>query len=296
MKKHFISLILFTILLCIFSIYINAEEVQQVVIEPDIVISADSVDDNVSYNIMYDAILDETILTLTVETLGVCIYDSPDTAYIDGIRFNGETVNSLKIPIDVSKENKLVVRTVYKDDFTGVLAQITDGTYDYTNLLKNPIGLFTVGYYILAIISVLIGIIAALKGKSKKVKTSEEIASAVDKHSEKAMFDLTTVIKNEVTSTLTPFFKSMTETQGSIIESIVLMNSKDPNSHLESLECLKKVASTDINGIIEKVSSELNNTIENAKNHKQHNLDILKTIAETTQEESADDNGDIPMF
>lgn len=292
MKKHFIFLIVFTILLAVFTVAVNAEgsEVSETVIEPVISVTADSVDDNILYEVQYDAILDQVCLKLTVDTLGVCIYDDPETSYIDGIRLNGETVNSLKIPIDVSKENKVVIRTVYKDDFTGVLAQITDGTYDYAKLLTNPVGLLMAGYYVLAALLTAISIIAALKGRSKKVKSSEEIASAVDSRADSA----STKLKEEAIELFKPVFTKILQSQEAIVKSLVLTHSKDSNSHLEALESLKSISGLGVDGIIDKIQAEVMSNIRTEDTHKQHVIDDLTKIAETAQEESAD--GEIPIF
>lgn len=282
MKKKLIPI--FIVLALIFTLCVNAEdEVQQTFVEPTIVISADSVNDSIVWDVTYDAITDKNVLTISVEDLGICVYDDPDTSYIDGIRVNGETVDSLKIPIDISKENKIIIRTTYKDDFTGVLAQIADGTYDYTNLLTNPVGIAMAGYYVLSFILTFCSVIAMLTGKNKKVKSSEDIAKAVDTRASEAF----TLMSNKVSEILQPFTKSMFDTQESIVEAIVLMNSKDPNAHLEALECLKKVASTDIGSVISKIGTELQTNISNTQDHKQHVIEDLTKIAETAQEESA---------
>lgn len=267
----------------ILTVTISAVEVQKPYIEPNIVISADSVSDSVSYDITYDAVTEKNVLTLSVEDLGICIYDDSKTSYIDGIRINGETVDSLKFPIDISKENKIVVRTVYKEDFTGTLAQITDGTYDYTNLLTNPVGILITAYYVLAFVLTLGSVIAMFRGKNKKIKTSEDIANAVDTRAKEA-FNL---MSDKISEVLKPFVQSMYDTQETIVEAVVLMNSKDPNSHLEALECLKKIASTDVMSAISKVGTELKSVITDTQTHKQHAIDNLTKIAETTQEESA---------
>ena len=283
MKKHLFLILSLVVLTLSFSLVISATEVQNTVVEPNITVSADSVYDIIDYEVGYDAILDSNVLTLSVEKFGVCIYDNPDTTYIDGIRFNGETVNSLKIPIDVTKQNKIVIRTAYKDDFTGTLAQMSDGTYDYTNFLTNPVGALVTGYYILAFILALGSVIAIFTGKKKKVKTSEEIANTVDTRAAEAFATLS----NKISEVLTPFVQSMYDTQETIVEAIVLMNSKDPNSHLEALECLKRVASTDVTNAISNIGDELKTVISYAQDHKHNAIESLTNIAETAQEESA---------
>ena len=287
MKKYLIAtLVLIFVLMCTLTAY--AED-SQTFIEPDIVISADSVSENILWDVYYDAITDKIMMSVSVDTFGVCIYDDSETSYIDGIRVNGETVESCKFPIDSTVSNKIVIRTTYKEDFTGILAQISDGTYDYANLLKNPVALFTIGYYILAMLSVVIGIIAALKGKSKQVKTANEIAGTVDNRAY-AAFD---VFINK----LEPVFKHISDSQENIVEAIVLMNSKDPNAHLEAIECLKKMASDNASQVMSKIKTELTDIIESNKTAKQHTLETLTQIAETAQEESSNENNtDVPIL
>lgn len=271
MKKLIQISFIIVAILCLATV-IFAEDVQ--IVEPSVSQTADSVGD-VSWEIVYDELTKQTYIVFDSDTFGTCIYDNPETDFIDGIRINDQCVTSTKVPIDVTKANTIIIRTVYKDDFTGILAQISDGTYDYTKLLSNPIVLFTVIYYILAIVSVFITIIAALRNKNKQVKTGDEIASTVDKHAEEAYNNLTTNILQNITTTLTPLFKNMSDTQEAIVKSIVLMNSKDSNTHLEALECLKKVSNSDVLQSISKISDELQTSIAEAKTHKEHIIEGL---------------------
>jgi hypothetical protein len=283
-----IIVFLFTL---VFATGVYAEEAEEkTLVEPEIVLSPDSVDDFVTYTISQDVFENKTVINLVAGTFGICIYDNAETDYIDGIRLNDETVTSTTFPIDLSKSNKITVRTTYKDDFTGKLAQIADGTFDYTELIKNPITLFMAAYYILAIISVLIGIVASLFGKKKKVKTSNEIAAAVDTRAKEACGEMKSDFIAEVSTVLEPFFKTMSSTQEAIIEAIVLMNSKDDNSHMQALECLKKVSSADVKGVISTVHTELAKVIQAKKTHKAQTLQNLTQIAETAQEVSANVN------
>ena len=231
-----------------------------------------------------------TVINLVAGSFGICIYDDPSTKYIDGIRLNDETVTSTTFPIDLSKSNKITVRTTYKDDFTGKLAQIADGTFDYTELIKNPITLFMAAYYILAIISVLIGIVASLFGKKKKVKTSHEIAAVVDTHAQVACDNMKTEFVDKSITMLEPVFKTLVSTQEAMIEALVLMNAKDEGSRLQALECLKKVSSTDVKQVIATVRDELTKVIQAKKLHKEQTLQNLTQIAETAQEVSANVN------
>ena len=147
-----------------------------------------------------------------------------------------------------------------------------------------------VGYYLLAALSVIIGIIATVFGRKKKVKTSNEIADAVDTRAKEACGEMKTDFMSKVSDTLAPFFETMSKTQECIIEAIVLMNSKEDGSHMQALECLKRVSSTDVQAIISSVRDELSKTIQAKKAHKENTLETLTQIAETTQEVSADVN------
>ena len=289
MKKFLTLTISLLFIICAFCTIVSAEETStQILKQPEIVMSDDSVAADVTYTVTYDVSTNSNILVLSVDTLGVRIYDDPETSYIDGIRLNGETVNSLNIPIDLSQTNKITVRTVYREDITGTLAQMADGTYDYMKLLENPLALLMGIYYVFSITSVVIGICAALFGKKKKVKTAEETASAVDKHAEIAFDKLTVNFISEVTNTLEPMFKTMSDTQNAIVKAVILMNSKEGDSHLQALKCLEAVASVDVKKVIETVHTELDKAIQTAKTHKQETIDTLTQIAETTQEVSAD--------
>lgn len=295
MKKFLIITFLTILLATLFTVAVSAEDTP-VYKQPEISISSDSVDDFVTYTVAYDSILNDNIITITAGTFGICIYDDPETLYIDGIRLNGETVSSLSFPIDLTKTNKITVRTVYKDDITGDIAQIADGTYDYTKLLQNPITILMAAYYIISILSVFISICTVAFGKKKKVKTSNEIASTVDAHAKEAFDNLKSGFLTEVSTVLEPFFKTMSVTQESIVEAIVLMNSKEGSSHLQALECLKKVSATDVQNVIDTVRTELQKTIHAQKTHKENTIDGLKLIAETAQEESADVNNTPPVL
>lgn len=254
--KKLINLLFFTIFTVILSVSIHAAEYYT----PELHTSSDSVSDKILLDLDYDELTNTTYLKVSVDKMGIEIYDTKDTDYVDGIRLNGETVNSTKFPVDTTKPINVTVRTVYKNDFTGTLAQIYDGTYDYTNLLSNPIVLLTGGYYILAIISLITSTVVMVRSKSKKNIVPE---------------------KYETTA------EAILNSQELIIEAIALMNSKDPNSHLEALECLKKASTNSSNYIINAVAGEVKESTANLQAHKTRAIETLKTIAETAQEESA---------
>jgi hypothetical protein len=293
MKKLLVFILILTML---FTVVVNAETSDETYYEPVLKFTSGSVS-NVVYDVAYDALTEQIYIHLETEKFGTCIYDDPSTSYIDGIRINDLTVDSLKIPIDPSKENTIVIRTVYKEDFTGTLAQMQDGVYDYSNLLKNPVGLLMFGYYALACILVIASIIGLLTGKKKKVKTADETAKAVDIHAQTAMSNLTTGILGEVRTALTPFFTKMTDTQDNIIKSLVLMNSKDPNAHLEALTSLKTVSNAEVAQILDGIVNSLQQNIVANNTHAEHNIKDLTEIAEATQEGSDNEKvTDLPIL
>lgn len=293
MKKLLLFILILTVCLTTI-VYAETSISEEDIIEPVFKFTSGSVSD-VDYELSYDALTDQIYLYLTPLKFGTCIYDDPSTSYLDGIRVNDITVDSAKFSIDVTKENVISIRTDYKDDFTGTLAQMYDGVYDYTNLLKNPITLFMAFYYLLAIVLTFASIVALVKGRKTKAKTSEETASAVDKHAETAFGNLTTGILGEVKTALTPFFSKMTETQDNIIKSIVLMNSKDPNAHLEALNSLKTVSSAEITQILDEISNNLKQNIVDNITHATNNIEDLTKIVEAAQEVS-DNVSDLPIL
>lgn len=271
---------------------VDAAEV--VLRQPDVSTTVDSVTDEITYSVTYDATTNTNVLNINVDAFGTTIYDDPETKYIDGIRLNDNTVESLVIPIDLSAENKIVVRTVYKDDLTGTLAQIADGTYDYTKLLENPLALLMGLYYVASLISIVAGMFGIARSRKKKVKTYDEITANVDVRAKEAFTNFSNAFMDEFKKAVEPVFKTLSDTQVSVVESITLMNSKDPSSHLQALDCLKRVAGTDVQGVLDTVHSELEKSIENAHIYKENSINTLTKIAETAQEESA--NGTLPIL
>jgi hypothetical protein len=245
----------------------------------------------VSGEFIYDNLTEQYYFKIDVDKFGACIYDSPETSYIDGIRINDLTVDSLKVPLDPTVPNIIEVRTDYKEDFTGTLAQIYDGTYDYANLLKNPVTLFMVLYYVLACILTITSIVILIKSKSNKAKTAEETAQVVDAHAKTACSDF----KTEAINIFKPLFNTITRSQEAIVKSLVLTHSKDPNSHLEALESLRTISGIDVDLILTIVENELRDGITLETQHKQDVLEDLTKIAETTQGDS-DDGENLPIL
>ena len=291
--KKILSIILLTFCL---TICVNAETSEgSEYYEPIFKYTNGSVSE-VFYDVDYDKLTEQFYITLSLDKFGTCIYDDSSTSYIDGIRVNGQTVDSLRLYIDPTIPNTIEVRTVYQNDFTGTLAQISDGTYDYANLLKNPVTLLMAGYYVLATIFTLASIIVLLKNKKTKVKSSEEIASAVDTHAKTSFDTLSSEVIAEIKSLLAPAFSAMTNSQEAVVKSIVLTHSKDPNAHLEALNSLRGISDFNLADLIDKVATSIKEHITADEIHKQNVLEDLTNIAETTQEGSDDEGSNLPIL
>lgn len=211
---------------------------------------------------------------------GYVIYDDPETDYIDGIRLNGNTVKSYRVPIDYTQDVdfELIVKVVYAEGFTGTLAQMSDGTYNWAQLLENPIGLIMALYYILATVSVVVGIFALWKGKSKKVKTSDEISKSV---TEAAHATAVKTIEEQVLPVVTSF----QTTAQALVKAFALTTSKSKEAPTALLDVLQNVSNMDAASAIEQAKELLANNRAAADAAHQEVLNTLNDIANTSQEE-----------
>lgn len=210
---------------------------------------------------------------------GYVIYDSPDTPYIDGIRVNGNTVESTKIAIDWTQDinYEVIVKVDYAESIMGDLARMSDGTYDWTKLLENPVGLLMALYYVLAILSVVIGIFAMWRGKNKKVKTADEISKSVE---EKAHESAMTIIEDKIL----PIVTSFQNTSQALVKAFALTTSKSKEAPTALLDVLQTVSSTDAASAIEQAKATIANDRAAADAARQETLEKLQNIAQTIQE------------
>lgn len=210
---------------------------------------------------------------------GYIIYDSPDTPYIDGIRVNGNTVESTKVAIDWTQDidYEVIVKVDYAEGIMGDLARMSDGTYDWTKLLENPVGLLMALYYVLAILSVVIGIFAMWRGKNKKVKTADEISKSVE---EKAQESATVIIKEQIL----PVVVSFQNTAQALVKAFALTTSKSKEAPTALLDVLQTVSSTDAVSAIEQAKATLANELAAVEAARQETLEKLQSIAQTSQE------------
>jgi hypothetical protein len=248
----------------------------------NVIYSSDSV---LQYGVYADSDIDvlnkQVLFVINVDLpSGYTVYDDPETDYIDGIRLNGETVTSYRVPIDYTQDVdfELIVKVVYAEGFTGALAQMSDGTYDWAQLLENPIGLIMALYYILATVSVVAGIFALWKGKSKKVKTSDEISKSV---TEAAHNTAVKTIEEQVLPVVTSF----QNTAQALVKAFALTTSKSKEAPTALLDVLQNVSNMDAAGAIEQAKELIANNRAADDAARQEVINTLNDIANTSQEE-----------
>lgn len=248
-----------------------------------VVYTADSVTPTgVSWEFEIDILSQQTYLVIRPElSAGYVIFDDPATQYIDGIRVNGQTVDSYKVPIDYTQDvdYEIVVKTGYDEGFVGSLAQISDGTFDWMSLLENPVGLLIAAYYVLATIFVVVGIVSAVRGKNKKVKSADDIAKQVQTTSETAAMG---ILEGKVL----PVVTAIQETSQALVKAFALTTSKSKEAPTALLDILQKVSNTDTAAAIEEAKKVIAEDRAKAEAQLQHTKDVLNDIAHTVQEVS----------
>lgn len=229
-------------------------------------------------------------------SIGHIIYDNPDTAYIDGIRINGETTDTLSIVIDQGTAYEIVVRTVYEDNLLGDVAKIIDGTFDFKTLLENPVMLLMGAYYVISILSIVFASIASLFSKSKKVKTADEIAAKVDESANNAVEKVRTEVTDTVLAEVKPMLQTILDDIRNIVTALTLSTSKNKEAPLAMLDTLQKsVESTDVAGLINGIRKTVTDGIAKHDKARTDNVETLHEIAShaeaPTEEVSAQPTG-----
>ena len=266
-RKLFICLILMAVLLTVTGLTTFAEDTQ---IEPPTVevpdvptysvtfryTSDSTASTGISYETYSDVILNEVGFKIVEDLpIGHVIYDNPETSYIDGIRVNGATVDSFKVVTSEDVSQYVVdLRIVYDEGVLGDIARMSDGTYDWTQLLANPVILLQLGYWALAIITVIVGLITSIFGKKAKVKTADEISSNVTNAAEVALTRIEERVTETVIAEFTPVFQTILSDMENVIKAVTISTSKSKDAPLALLDVLQDtVKSNDINTIIDNV-------------------------------------------
>ena len=304
-KNNVFAIVLALVLACMLIVPVSAEEVQGPVPgtseawatevmntienhehgDVNIIYTTDSV---LSSGVYADSDIDllskQVLFVIDVDLpAGYVVYDDPSTEYIDGIRLNGNTVNSYRVPIDYTQDvnYELIVKVAYAEGVTGALAQMSDGTYNWLQLLENPIGLLMGLYYILATLSVFVSLIMILKGKGKKAKTADDIAVAVTNAAE-------TAATNAVEQQILPIVSSFQNTAQAIVKAYALTTSKSKEAPIALLDVLQEVSNTDATAAIEQAKQLIEQSRNIAETSRQETIAKLNSIAHTSQEVVSD--------
>ena len=215
-------------------------------------------------------------------SIGHIIYDNPDTAYIDGIRVNGETVNNLTIWLDENVTYDVAVRTVYEDNLLGDIAKIIDGTFDFKTLLENPIMLLMGAYYVISIISVIVVTFTTAVFKNKKVKSADEIAAKVDTSAQDAVEKMRTEVTDVVLNEVQPILQTILSDIKNVVTAVTLSTSKNKEAPLAMLDTLQKAAnSADATGLIDSIRKTVADGIAKNDATRAANVEDLHRIANT---------------
>ena len=236
-----------------------------------------------------DPISNESGVELVPEFgVGYVLYDDPATDIIDGIRINGEEVTSLRIPlvgVTEGMEYDVAVKVVYAEGASGDLAQILDGTFDYTKLLTNPIILFQIIYWACLAVTGLAGIVMLGKNKNKKVKTSEEIASKVSENSEAFKEKLLTAVTEIVKAEIVPLAQASVKSGKEAVKAILLSTSKSKDAPVALLDVFKESADIDISNLVDEVRKELKDAMLVQEEARTNAISELHTIANRANQE-----------
>ena len=228
-------------------------------------------------------------------SIGHIIYDNPDTAYIDGIRINGETTDTLNIIIDQGTAYEIIIRTVYEDNLLGDVAKIIDGTFDFKTLLENPVMLLMGAYYVISIISVIVVTFTTAVFKNKEVKSADEIAAKVDTSAQNAVEKMRTEVTDIVLNEVQPILQTILSDIQNVVTAVTLSTSKNKEAPLAMLDTLQKAASSaDATGLIDSIRKTVANGI--AKDDAAHaaNIEDLHRIANTEVTETVEPASQTP--
>lgn len=223
--------------------------------------------------------------------IGYAIYDDPETEIIDGIRINGEEVTSLRIPIleDHSVfEYDVAVRTVYVDTAAGSLAQILDGTFDYSKLLTNPIVLFQIIYWAFMALTGIAGFVIIITNKGRKIKSSDEIAGKVTENVATLENRLVEAVTRVVSEEVLPLARASVKSGKEAVKAIILSNSASKEAPLALLDVFKDSEEIDVEGIVESVRDSILKAREEHLAKRAETAEIIHEIANHTIQEGVE--------
>lgn len=258
------------------------------------VYTSDSVvKDGLTYQTYSDPISKQSGIELVPNFgVGYVIYDNPETEIIDGIRINDAETTSLRIPISEDTEvftYTIAIKTVYAEGASGTLAQILDGTFDYSQLLTNPVVIFQLIYWVVMAITAVVGFGVAIKSKGAKVKTSDEIASKVSEQSDEFRAQLIDAVTNMVKSEILPLAQASVNSGKEAVKAILLSTSKSKEAPSALLDVFAESSSIDITNLVDEVRETLTQTTEAREANRTANMTALHNIANHVIQEDVSD-------
>lgn len=218
---------------------------------------------------------------------GYKIYDNPDTQYIDGLKINGRWLESYENVYFRADEDTLTVKTVYANDFTGTLAQMQDGTFDWWSLLSTPIGIVASVFSGTSIASMLGLAINIIRSKKLKVKDANEIAAESKKvakeAAEKQNAMTQTTLKEFLEGVLIPIVSEIRTEMRDVIKAVAISNSKQKDAPLAILEMLENDTSDEkVKTVIAEARSKFQESLEKEQQSKAAMVKQIDAIAAKT--------------
>lgn len=261
-------------------------------VEPSITFTSNSVykcDDIIDVEPIKHEDFDETFLVdikfSQAKLLGYKIYDNPETPYIDGIKWDDEWLDAdwTVYNVDFSKEHSLVLKTVYTDDYAGMVVAAKDG--DWSLMLKNPETILKLVYYIIATISILVGGFSLFRNKKFKFNIKDQIAEALEKKAEE--FKTTAENKvNQFVEGMTPILKAQEDKYNNIIKGIMLSKSKASEDTLALINLLESATDKDE---IAKIAEQLKTKVVTEAEAKQAEIAEAKATVHAIAEEAVEE-------
>jgi flagellar basal body-associated protein FliL len=225
-------------------------------------------------------------------TLGYQIYDNPDTPYIDGLKFDDVWVTDGIIKdYDDSIEHTIYIKTVYSSDISGTFASAKDG--DYSRILSNPVTIFQLFYYTVALVSIILGLFGISKSRKSKVKSSKEISDMVSKIAEDKFANYEQKVSDLFTGVITPTFNKLSDENQDIIKALILTQSGDTSAQLALIDLLKKKDLKDFVGQADLIKEAVQKTVAEKEAIKQDLKESVNQIANNVFVEEKEDGTSI---
>ena len=259
--------------------------------EPTITYTSDSViSEGISLNVLETSTEDNVIAKVVVDLpMGYTVYDDSSTDYVDGIKVNDEYLGSdyLIQHYDVNQNYTILVKTIYSRGISGIIASIQDGTYDYGKLFSNPVMIFQIIYYAIAIIAVIVSGILTSKSKKWKSITTADWQTVAENKMKEMQARTTEQNMKYFSENLMPLLKTILSNEQNIVKSIAISMNKDKNAPIAVLDILQEVSSnTDTDKIINEAKESLeeaNKAKEEAIAKANKELDELSKMTESTE-------------